>query len=102
MAAVSLVEVDTAVLERDILQLRQTLSRTRAHIEALQEKMSAMNNMWEGPSSAAVQKRFRADRQRMLDLCGTLDGLIQVLAAIRQSYDGCEEQVLSVVDALRL
>lgn len=102
MAAIPLVEIDTAMLERDVQQLRQTLSRAKTHINALQEKMNAMNSMWEGPSKAAIQGRFRTDHQRMLELCDTLDELIQTLVSIRKAYDDCEERVFGAVNALRL
>ena len=88
MAAVNLVEVSTAQLNSDIRRLRT--------------KMDAMNGMWEGPANAAMRQRFQADYQQMQALCASIEELIQVLEAIRRSYDRCEDEVRSAVDALRI
>jgi len=102
MASISLVEVDTAQLGRDIQRLRATLRRTRDHIEALREKMAQMNNMWEGPANRAIRQRFQRDHAQMLALCSMLEELIQTLESIRQAYDACESSVRGAVDALRV
>lgn len=102
MAAISLVEVDTIQLGHDIQSLRTTLGKTKGHIETLRAKMAEMNNMWEGPANLTMRQRFQEDYEQMLALCTMLDGLIQTLETIRQSYDTCENNVRGVVDALRV
>ncbi|MCI8398133.1 MAG: hypothetical protein HFF90_01840 [Oscillibacter sp.] len=102
MAAVNLVEVSTAQLNSDIRRLRAALEQTRKHVELLRTKMDAMNGMWEGPANAAMRQRFQADYQQMQALCASIEELIQVLEAIRRSYDRCEDEVRSAVDALRI
>ena len=94
MAAVNLVEVSTAQLNSDIRRLRAALEQTRKHVELLRTTMDAMNGMWEGPANA--------DYQQMQALCASIEELIQVLEAIRRSYDRCEDEVRSAVDALRI
>ncbi len=102
MAVISVIEINTAQLSSDIKRLRGTLARTRSHIEQLRVKMAAMNSMWEGPTNQAMRQRFRADHERMLALCASLEELLQMLESIRQTYDTCEDQVRGVVDALRV
>lgn len=102
MAAISVIEINTEQLNRDIQRLRQRLSQTRSHIQSLREKMDAMNRMWEGPANAAIRQRFQADHANMLNLCKMLEELIRMLESIRQSYDTCETNVRSAVDALRI
>lgn len=102
MPVVSQIQVNTAQMDSDIRRLRGTLAQTRAHIETLRAKMAAMNNMWEGPSNLAMRQRFQADHDQMLALCGSLEELIQILESIRQAYDACENNVRSMVDALRI
>ncbi|MCI9332982.1 MAG: hypothetical protein HFG05_12585 [Oscillibacter sp.] len=102
MAAISRIEINTVQLNNDIKHLRTTLSQTRTHMESLRAKMDDMNNMWEGPTNLAMRQRFQGDHERMLALCASLEGLIQTLESIRQSYDTCESNVRSAVDALRV
>lgn len=102
MAAISVIEINTEQLDRDIQRLREKLSQTRTHINRLKDRMDAMNKMWEGTANQAVRQRFQRDHQNMLNLCEMLEELIQTLESIRQSYDSCENHVRSAVDALRI
>ncbi len=102
MAAISLIEINTARLNSDIQRLRRTLSQTRNHTGQLRAKMDAMNSMWEGPTNQAMRQRFQEDHERMLALCGSLEELLETLETIRQAYDNCENRVRGVVDALRV
>lgn len=102
MAVISRIEINTVQLSNDIKQLRTTLAQTRTHMESLRAKMGDMNNMWEGPTNLAMRQRFQGDHERMLALCSSLEDLIQTLESIRQSYDTCESNVRSAVDALRV
>lgn len=102
MSAISLIDVSTDQLGGDIRRLRETLGRARDHIEGLRVKMEVLNGMWEGPANLAMRRRFQEDHQRMLDLCGSLEELIETLESIRRAYDACEDQVRSAVDALRV
>jgi len=102
MAVISLIEVDTAQLGRDIQQLQSTLRQTREHIETLRARMDEMNEMWEGPANRTMRQRFQRDHAQMLALCGSVESLLQTLESIRQAYDTCENNVRGVVDALRI
>lgn len=102
MAVISLIEVDTMLLQNDIKQLRTELQQSRGHIEALRTKMESMNGMWEGPTNMAIRQRFQGDYEQMLNLCVSIEGLIQILESIRQAYDTCEDRVRGAVDALRI
>lgn len=102
MATISLVEVNTTQMSNDIKRLRTMLDRTRNHIESLRQKMAAMNGMWEGATNMAIRQRFKADHERMLALCTSLEELIRTLEAIRQAYDTCESNVRNAVDTLRI
>lgn len=102
MAQIARIEMDTQRLQRDIGLLREGRERARSHINELRNKMDAMNNMWEGPANAAMRQRFQKDYDYMMALCSTVQEMINTLESIRQAYDTCENNVHSLVSALRI
>lgn len=98
--SVPAIEIDTNRLNSDIQSLRRSLSSARKHIGELQQSMDQLNQMWKGPANREMRLRFQRDHGRLLDLCGLLEELLEVLERIRISYDSCESSVRSTVDAL--
>ena len=45
---------------------------------------------------------FQKDHEKMIEFCDFIEELIDSLETIRQSYDTCEGNVLSAVNALRI
>ena len=62
-------EVDTDVLRRDTLTLRQYLSIISHAHGNLRDKMMEVNGMWEGPAKEAFHAQFKEDCAELINLC---------------------------------
>ena len=100
--AINHIEVNTVRLNSDITALRNTLATARAKVQALDEALRTMGNYWTGAANTAMMERFREDHEAMIEFCDFIEELINNLETIRQSYDTCEGNVLSAVNALRI
>lgn len=100
--AITKIEINTTRLNRDIRSLRETLNDARHSIQQLKGRMDAMNAMWEGDANEVMCRRFLMDYENLTSFCDFIEELIQSLESIRQSYESCEGDVMSVVDALSI
>lgn len=100
--AINHIEVNTQRLSSDITNLRNTLAKARAKVQALDASMNALKSSWTGTASQTTMVNFQKDHEKMIEFCDFIEELIDSLETIRQSYDTCEGNVLSAVNALRI
>lgn len=100
--AISLIEVDTALLERDRLQMRERLNTVLASLRSIYADVAELDGMWEGPTNAAFNRQFAADREQFEAFCAQVNELIQNLEYAKAEYEKCEAQVQSAVAAVRI
>lgn len=99
---ISNIEINTSRLNSDIRDLRTKLGNARNHVRELKSKMDAMNGMWAGQANSAMRQRFLLDYENMTSFCNFIEELLTSLETIRQSYDTCENNVTSAVNALSI
>lgn len=100
--AITKIEINTTRLSADIRSLQETLNDARNRIQELKGKMDAMNTMWEGDANEVMRHRFLVDYENLISFCDFIEELIQSLETIRHSYENCEGDVMSAVNALSI
>lgn len=96
------IEVDTGRINADIATLQSNLTETRNHLKTLSERMTQLNSMWSGLASDTMKKRFESDYAQLQILSNAFEQMIKQFEEIRQEYDICENNVRSVVNALKV
>lgn len=100
--AIEYFEVDTAVLRQTAAEVGQGLSDMRAKLDALVEKMAALDAMWDGPASEAFRTQFNSDCASFQEMCGVIQDFRDSVEYAAKEYDVCEGKVGEAVDAIRL
>lgn len=96
------ITVDTSVLAIDIHELQAALIAARAQLKDMFQQMAELNIMWNGPANAEFNRQFRNDHERMADLCKAVEQLIDCMGYARDQYNACENEVNSIVSAIRM
>lgn len=95
-------EVDTDVLRRDTLTLRQYLSIISHAHGNLRDKMMEVNGMWEGPAKEAFHAQFKEDCAELINLCKQIRDVLESMEDAAKEYDSCDGSVKSIIDSIHI
>ena len=102
MAAITRLEIETSRLQKDIDGLRTHLDGLRKTGDSMMAGINALNSMWEGEAKNAFVAQFQSDYETLKSMAEVIESLIKNLEEARQQYDTCENQVGSIIDAIRV
>ena len=96
------IEVDTSELERDRQTIQSELNKVRAGIRRLQEEMTELGSMWEGPAHDAFMTQVHADYETIRQFANEIAAYIEAMSYARTEYEQCEHQAERAVASLRI
>ena len=92
----------TESMEKDIKELKSLLKNAKDTVEQLFGEMKALDAMWDGAANEAFNIQFLNDYQYSLDMCDSVDDLIDCISFAKDEYEECETEVADIVHAIRL
>ena len=92
----------TESMEKDIKELRSLLKKAKETVEQLFSEIKALDAMWDGAANDAFNIQFINDYQYSLDMCDSVDELIDCISFAKKEYEKCETEVSDIVHAIRL
>lgn len=100
--ATSQFEVDTDYLRNSITDIRQHLQTLKNAQNRLESKMAEIGGMWEGPARDVFHQQFRADSEKLLELCEQIEEALNSMDSAAKEYDNCDADVRSMINAMKL
>ncbi len=94
--------IETRRLQNDIDSLTRDLDGMRKTGEKMMAGINGLSSMWEGEAKNAFTEQFRSDYETLQSMAGIINDLIKSLEYAREQYDKCENNVASIVDAIRI
>ena len=96
------IAINTWTLSGDIETLQQQLDIIRNDMSKMYEAVHVLDSTWEGPANEAFNIQFRQDREDMLQLCNTVQKIIDCLKYAKKEYDSCESDVSSIIASIAI
>lgn len=100
--AIQEIAINTDKLGRDIENLRNVLWQLKKDETKMVQEIQELNAMWSGTANQAFNVQFQADCQSFESLCKTIEEMIQALETAKRDYEKCDNQVNSIVSAIRI
>lgn len=100
--AITIIEVNTATMARDIEALENRLRETEKHMKSMFTSIKELDSMWDGPSNAEFNRQFQLDYLLCEEMCSILRELINSLRHAKSQYEICERAVESTIQAMRI
>lgn len=100
--AINEIAVNTSTLSGDINELRTALSNVRAQLKEMFQQVAELDTMWDGPANEEFNRQFRNDYENAGKLCVTIDSLLTCMEFAKSQYDACENEVNSIISAIRI
>lgn len=100
--AITYIEIDTALLQSDIEELRTNTAAARRSLDALKAELEELNTMWSGKANMAFRIQANKDCNAMEGMLQKMDQLAESMTHAGKEYAVCENQVKSAVDDIRI
>lgn len=94
------ITINTLTLSGDINELRSMLSDVRGQLKGMFEQVAELDAMWDGPANEAFNRQFNNDYENAVNLCTTVESLLNCMEYARDQYNQCENGVGSIVNAI--
>lgn len=102
MDPVSKLEVESRHLQNDVDSVRNYLNRMVQTGEKMMADMNALGLMWEGEAKAEFTTQFETDYRNLQSMIKSMEELADSLEFAREKYVVCENEVSSIVNAIRV
>lgn len=102
MAGIANLEIETQRLQNDIDSLKGHLRAMRQTGDKMMASINALSAMWEGPAKNAFTAQFQSDYETLKSMEEVIDALIGNLEYAKEQYDKCENNVASIINAIRV
>jgi len=102
MASITNLEIETHRLQSDINSLKSHLKGMRQTGDRMMANINALSSMWEGPAKNIFTAQFQTDYETLKSMADTLDDLIKSLEYAKEQYEKCENNVASIINAIRV
>lgn len=100
--AIEYFEVDTAILRQSAAEVGQGLSDMQTRLNALVEKMTELDAMWDGPASETFRTQFNSDCAAFQEMCDVIRDFMDSMEYAAKEYDVCEGKVKEAVNAIQV
>ena len=95
------IAVNSTTLKSEVSTMTQALQQLRTEIDDAYAATRELDNMWDGPANMAFQEDFNNDRMVLLDICESMEKLIDSMGRARTEYEKCEADVKAIVDSVK-
>lgn len=96
------IEVDTLALDRDRKTIQSELQKAKKEIGHLEEEMTVLSSMWNGPAHDMFMAQFRADYEFMEQFEKDIAFYTETMQYALNEYRKCEESVEQAVAAIKI
>ena len=96
------ITIDTALLAGDISSLKEALTAARERLKEIFEQVTELDAMWDGPANEEFVRQFGIDHENAVEMCNTVDALIQSMEFAKQEYDRCDAEINDIVGAIAI
>ena len=97
---VNYVQMNTDMLQRDILEIETNLNGIDEDIEEIYSEVKALNSMWSGAANEVFNARFNADHETVSEITDSLKEFKNLLEEAKEKYIKCETTVYDRVKGL--
>lgn len=96
------IAVDTERMSADIEKLREILEVAKRQNETMKANVNDLNAKWTGASHDVFVKRFNKECQNTEEIFNVVNDVIQSMLSAKGQYERCENEVNSIVSAIRI
>ncbi len=96
------IRVNTGSLDHTKENVANQIRQIRSQISSMRSNVQAMNAMWEGEAHTTFNAHFLSDINKLEQLCGMLDGIVNYEGNAVTEYNRCEKEVGAIVDSIRV
>lgn len=96
------IAINTTTLSRDIELLQQQLNIVKTDLNKMYNAVRVLDGMWDGPANQAFNNQFNHDRNDMLELCNTIQKIINCMEYAKKEYNTCEADVNNIVASISI
>ena len=100
--AITVIEVDTSAMARDVERLENDLKQLNNRMKEMFTSVQELDRMWDGPSNEEFNRQFQQDYKTCGDMCDTLRGLIDSMRYAKSEYEKCEQSIDGTIRSLRI
>lgn len=97
-----LIKVNTNRLKTDASTIKGHIDSIIKEIADLRTHNSALDAMWDGPSSEVFKANFEADIKALEEMIKSLKSLNEYEDYARDKYDDCEQKVADLVNQIKV
>ena len=97
-----LIKVNTNRLRRDVSDISGHLKGIKKEIQDLRTHNTALDAMWDGPSSETFKAAFENDITALEQILESLISLNEYEDNARVKYDECENKVADLVNQIKV
>ena len=96
------ITINISTLSRDIELLQQLLNVVKSDLDGMYNAVRVLDSMWDGPANQAFNNQFNHDRSNMMELCNTVQKLINCMEYAKKEYISCEADVSNIVASISI
>lgn len=96
------ITVDTSSLAGDVSELQTALSAVEAQLKNMFDQVTELDAMWDGPANEEFNRQFANDYENSVNLCKTVQSIIDGMQYAREQYDICENEVNAIISAIAI
>ncbi len=96
------IAVNTNTLKNEVDTMTRALQQLRNRIDEAYAAVSDLDKMWDGPANVEFRTEFNNDRLRLVEICNSIERLINAMGKSRVEYEKCESDVKAIVDGIRI
>ena len=96
------IAIRTDALGADTSLMQERLNAVQKEMEQMYQAVGVLNTMWEGEAHDVFLAQFASDEMAMMELCKTIQSIINCLEYAKDEYVKCENEVDSIVSSLRI
>ncbi len=97
-----LIKVNTNRLNSDQKEIGDHIRAMQRLVSDLRSHNSALDSMWDGPSSDAFKAAFESDIAALEEILKALSGINKYEDNARSKYDACEQKVGELIDQIKI
>ncbi len=96
------ISVNTKTLSTDKTDIEGYLASIRKDLEAMQDNVEALNQMWSGTANSRFNMAFNSDIKFLMEICDNLQKVIDFEATAITEYNSCEQKVSQLIAEISL
>lgn len=96
------IEINTVALRNDAKQMSDEVMQLRETMVRMNESIGALNSMWEGSSHTALLNQYATDYENMMEVCNTVDRIIECMMFAVGQYNQCDDEVRNAINSIKI